>query len=139
MSQSPIELKGSSFTLSVVHLYTSEPEVIRQALLEKVEQAPSFLNNAPVVINVATLDSDANWKELQQAVEAAGLRVVGVSGCRVERQKQAIMQAGLPLLNEGKGQKMVAPDTVEENPPPRHVSSIRRYAPANRFMPAIAI
>ncbi|NIG87609.1 septum site-determining protein MinC [Serratia symbiotica] len=117
MSQSPIELKGSSFTLSVVHLYTSEPEVIRQALLEKVEQAPSFLNNAPVVINVATLDSDANWKELQQAVEAAGLRVVGVSGCRVERQKQAIMQAGLPLLNEGKGQKMVAPDTVEENPP----------------------
>lgn len=125
MSQSPIELKGSSFTLSVVHLYTSEPEVIRQALLKKVEQAPSFLNNAPVVINVATLDSDANWKELQQAIEAAGLRVLGVSGCRVERQKQAIMQAGLPLLNEGKGQKinegkgqkMVAPDTVEENPP----------------------
>lgn len=117
MSQSPIELKGSSFTLSVVHLYTSEPEVIRQALLEKVEQASSFLNNAPVVINVATLDSDANWKEIQQAVEAAGLCVVGVSGCQVERQKQAIMQVGLPLLNEGKGQKMVTPDTVEKNPP----------------------
>ncbi|NIG98489.1 MAG: septum site-determining protein MinC [Serratia symbiotica] len=117
MSQSPIELKGSSFTLSVVHLYTSEPEVICQALLEKVEQAPSFLNNAAVVINVATLDSHANWKELQQAVEAAGLRVVGVSGCRFERQKQAIMQAGLPLLNEGKGHKMVTSDTVEENPP----------------------
>ncbi|NIH16278.1 septum site-determining protein MinC [Serratia symbiotica] len=117
MSQSPIELKGSSFTLSVVRLYTSEPEVIHQALLEKVEQAPSFLNNAPVVINVATLDSDANWTELQQAVEAAGLRVVGVSGCRVERQKQAIMQAGLPILNEGKSQKMDARDTVEENPP----------------------
>lgn len=117
MSQSPIELKGSNFTLSVIHLYTSEPEVIRQALLEKVEQAPSFLNNAPVVINVAMLDSDVNWKELQQAIGAAGLCVVGVSGYRVERQKQAIMQAGLPLLNEGKGQKMVATDTVEENPP----------------------
>ncbi|MCP1065185.1 septum site-determining protein MinC [Serratia symbiotica] len=117
MSQSPIELKGSSFTLSVVHLYTSEPEVIRQALLKKVEQAPSFLNNAPVIINVAMLNSDANWKELQQAVEAAGLRVVGVSGCRVERQKQAIVQAGLPLLNEGKGQKMVTPDTVEDPHP----------------------
>lgn len=117
MSQSPIELKGSSFTLSVFHLYTSEPEVIRQALLKKVEQAPSFFNNTPIVINVATLDSDANWKELHQAIEAAGLRVVGVSGCRVERQKQAIMQAGLPLLNEGKGQKMVTPDMAEENPP----------------------
>ncbi|AHG18312.1 septum formation inhibitor [Chania multitudinisentens RB-25] len=106
MSQSPIELKGSSFTLSVVHLYNSEPEVIRQALQEKVDQAPAFLKNAPVVINVATLNGDANWKELQQAVMAAGLRVVGISGCKDERQKRAIARAGLPLLNEGKGQKM---------------------------------
>jgi len=110
MSQSPIELKGSSFTLSVVHLHNSEPEVIRQALLEKVEQAPAFLKNAPVVINVATLNGDANWKELQQAVAAAGLRVVGISGCRDERQKRAIARAGLPLLSEGKGQKMAAPE-----------------------------
>ncbi len=43
MSQSPIELKGSSFTLSVVHLHDSRPEVIRQALQEKVDQAPAFL------------------------------------------------------------------------------------------------
>jgi septum site-determining protein MinC len=110
MSQSPIELKGSSFTLSVVHLHNSQPEVIRQALQEKVEQAPAFLKNAPVVINVATLDGDANWKELQQAVAAAGLRVVGISGCRDERQKRAIARAGLPLLSEGKGQKMAAPE-----------------------------
>ncbi|WP_336955345.1 septum site-determining protein MinC [Serratia sp. KG1D] len=108
MSQSPIELKGSSFTLSVVHLHNSQPEVIRQALQEKVEQAPAFLKNAPVVINVATLEGDANWKELQQAVAAAGLRVVGISGCRDERQKRAIARAGLPLLSEGKGQKMAA-------------------------------
>jgi septum site-determining protein MinC len=114
MSQSLIKLKGSNFTLSVVYLYTSEPEIIRQVLLEKIEQAPSFLNNAPVAINVAMLDSDANWKELQQAVEATGLRVVGVCGCQIERQKQAIIQAGLPLLNEGKGKKMFVPDTVEE-------------------------
>ncbi|OMQ27234.1 septum site-determining protein MinC [Serratia oryzae] len=109
MSQSPIELKGSSFTLSVVHLYNSEPEVIRQALQEKVDQAPAFLKNAPVVINVATLNGDANWKELQQAVTAAGLRVVGISGCKDERQKRAIARAGLPLLNEGKGQKIPPP------------------------------
>ncbi|VDZ62488.1 Septum site-determining protein MinC [Serratia odorifera] len=122
MSQSPIELKGSSFTLSVVHLHNSQPEVIRQALQEKVEQAPAFLKNAPVVINVATLNGDANWKELQQAVTAAGLRVVGISGCKDERQKRAIARAGLPLMSEGKGQKVavdappaVAP--VAENAP----------------------
>ncbi|MFI8416907.1 septum site-determining protein MinC [Serratia sp. NPDC078593] len=122
MSQSPIELKGSSFTLSVVHLHNSQPEVIRQALQEKVEQAPAFLKNAPVVINVATLNGDANWKELQQAFTAAGLRVVGISGCKDERQKRAIVRAGLPLMSEGKGQKTAtapvpAPEPVAETTP----------------------
>lgn len=120
MSQSPIELKGSSFTLSVVYLHNSQPEVIRQALREKVEQAPAFLRNAPVVINVAMLSGDANWHELQQAVSAAGLRVVGVSGCRDERQKRAIARAGLPILNEGKGKALAAEPAravVPEVPP----------------------
>lgn len=42
MSNTPIELKGSSFTLSVVHLHEAEPEVIRQALEDKIAQAPAF-------------------------------------------------------------------------------------------------
>ncbi|SUG56070.1 septum formation inhibitor [Salmonella enterica subsp. diarizonae] len=47
MSNTPIELKGSSFTLSVVHLHEAEPEVIRQALEDKIAQAPAFLKHAP--------------------------------------------------------------------------------------------
>ena len=50
MSQTPIEFKGSSFTLSVVHLHHPEPEVIRKALQDKIDQAPDFLKNAPVVL-----------------------------------------------------------------------------------------
>ena len=115
MSQSPIELKGSSFTLSVVHLHDSRPEVIRQALQEKVDQAPAFLKNAHDMINVATLPNSANWKDLQQAVTSAGLRIVGISGCQDERQKRAIARAGLPLLSEGKGQKM-APESIISPP-----------------------
>ncbi len=123
MSQSPIELKGSSFTLSVIHLHDSRPEVIRQALQEKVDQAPAFLKNAPVVINVATLPNGGNWKDLQQAVTSAGLRIVGISGCQDERQKRAIVRAGLPLLSEGKGQKM-APEPIVS--PPENVSTKTR-------------
>ncbi|TQI80784.1 septum site-determining protein MinC [Serratia fonticola] len=129
MSQSPIELKGSSFTLSVVHLHNSEPEVIRQALQEKVDQAPAFLKNAPVVINVATLDGDANWKALQQAVTSAGLRVVGISGCKDERQKRAIARAGLPLLNEGRGQK-TAPQAPAAAPVPDNAPAKTRIISA---------
>lgn len=109
MSQSPVELKGSSFTLSVIHLHHSEPDVIRNALAEKVKQAPAFLQNAPVVLNVATLEPTADWLELQRAVSDAGLRVVGISGYRDDEQKRAIQLAGLPLLTEGKAPRQRKP------------------------------
>lgn len=69
---------------------------------------------------------------------------MGISGCRDERQKRAIARAGLPLLSEGKGQKMAAPEpapapVVADNAPPKRVSSARLSVPANRFTPATAI
>lgn len=102
MSQTPIEFKGSSFTLSVVHLHHPEPEVIRKALQDKIDQAPDFLKNAPVVLNVAALNGNVNWKQLQQAIAATGLRIVGVSGCKDDALKRMIARAGLPVLAEGK-------------------------------------
>ena len=118
MSQTPIEFKGSSFTLSVVHLHHSQPEVIRQALQDKIDQAPAFLQNAPVVLNVSALNGDINWKQMQQAVIATGLRIVGVSGCKDEALKKMIARAGLPVLSEGKeNRKRAEVPVVEEAPP----------------------
>lgn len=108
MSQTPIELKGSSFTLSVIHVHDAQPEDIRQALQEKIEQAPTFLKDAPVVINVSTLTRDTDWEQLRQTILSTGLHVVGVSGCKDDRLKQAIVRSGLPLLNEGKAPKRAA-------------------------------
>ncbi|NIF21873.1 MULTISPECIES: septum site-determining protein MinC [Pantoea] len=115
MSQTPIELKGSSFTLSVVHLHQAQPEVIRQALQEKIAQAPQFLKNAPVVLNVAGLEGPVNWKQLQQAVLATGLRIIGVSGCKDETLKRTLTRAGIPVLTEGKeGKKREEPKAPVE-------------------------
>lgn len=102
MSNTPIELKGSSFTLSVVHLHDAKPEVIRQALEDKIAQAPAFLKHAPVVINVSGLEGPVNWSPIQQTILATGLRVVGISGCKDSELKADIERAGLPLLTEGK-------------------------------------
>lgn len=116
MSQTPIELKGSSFTLSVIHVHDAQPEDIRQALQEKIEQAPDFLKNAPVVINVATLTHETDWEQLRLTILATGLRVVGVSGCKDDRLKQAITLSGLPLLNEGKTPRRAATQAVPAAP-----------------------
>lgn len=115
----PIEFKGSSFTLSVVHLHHSQPEVIRQALQDKIDQAPGFLKNAPVVLNVSALNGDINWKQMQQAISATGLRIVGVSGCKDDALKKMIARAGLPVLSEGSDRKKRtdAPATEPEPAP----------------------
>ena len=118
MSNTPIELKCSSFTLSVVHLHDAKPEVIRQALEDKIAQAPAFLKHAPVVINVSGLEAPVNWKLLQQAVSSTGLRIVGISGCKDPELKAEIDRAGLPLLNEGKEKTPRAAPVAVETPPP---------------------
>ncbi|WP_312209376.1 septum site-determining protein MinC [Pseudescherichia sp.] len=124
MSNTPIELKGSSFTLSVVHLHDAKPEVIRQALEDKIAQAPAFLQHAPVVINISALEEAVNWPALQKAIVSTGLRIVGVSGCKEAELKAEIDRAGLPLLTEGKEkarQQPAAPVPATPVPAPRIV------------------
>lgn len=128
MSNTPIELKGSSFTLSVVHLHEAEPEVIRQALEDKIAQAPAFLKHAPVVINVSGLESPVNWPELHKIVTSTGLRIIGVSGCKDASLKVEIDRMGLPLLTEGK-EKAVRPAPVEPatpSEPPQNANPITK-------------
>lgn len=107
MPQSPIELKGSSFTLSVIHLHSEEPKLIKKALQDKVNQAPDFFKNAPVVINIAELTAQADLYSIHKSVVSAGLRIVGVSGCTDPLLRQKANEAGLPILSEGKSQKPV--------------------------------
>ncbi len=116
MSNTPIELKGSSFTLSVVHLHDAKPEVIRQALEDKIAQAPAFLQHAPVVINISALEEAVNWSALHKAIASTGLRIIGVSGCKQAELKAEIDRAGLPLLTEGKEKQRQQPaaPAVEE-------------------------
>ncbi|WP_313080361.1 septum site-determining protein MinC [Atlantibacter sp.] len=115
MSNTPIELKGSSFTLSVVHLHDAHPEVIRKALEDKIAQAPAFLKNAPVVVNISNLEGNVNWQALHDVVLESGLHLVGISGCKDDALKAEISRAGIALLTEGKDKpaRPVAPPAPE--------------------------
>ncbi|EKT57526.1 septum site-determining protein MinC [Providencia sneebia] len=121
MSQSPIELKGSSFTLSVLHLHSEEPKLIKKALQDKVSQAPDFFKNAPIVINVASLTEQADLYSINKAIVSVDLRVVGVSGCTDPQLRKKVSDSGLPILSEGKSQKAaeIQPEAthVAETPP----------------------
>ncbi|CUX97396.1 Septum site-determining protein MinC [Candidatus Hoaglandella endobia] len=111
--QTPIKLKGGNFTLSVIHIYDVQPDELRRAIEDKVEQVPGFLKNAPVVINVAALGPETSWYELSQAVLSTGIHVVGISGCSNNVLKQAIIRSGFPLLNEGKTVQYSVPQPTQ--------------------------
>lgn len=98
-SNNSIELKGSLFTLSVLHLTDNDLTELSKALQQKVAQAPSFFLSAPVVVNIEKLiDSDLDFAALKTTVESFNFVLVGISGGNNQQKQQAKAQ-GLAVLS----------------------------------------
>lgn len=110
------ELKGTTFTISVLHLSDGNPARIRQLLEAKVAQAPQFFNCAPLVLNVERLTEIPDFEQLKELVESEDFVLVGITGTRDEAMKTAAKAAGLAVLVSGKSRKAepVAPAPTPE-------------------------
>ena len=115
MSNTPIELKGSSFTLSVVHLHDANPEVIRQALEDKIAQAPAFLRHAPVVVNIASVEESVEWRAVNEGYRRDRFTHYGRQRMQNPAPENRNRPRRDPLLTEGKEK---APRPVPSEPPP---------------------
>ena len=100
----PFELKGSLFTLTVLHLFQMDRAAIERHLVEKVKQAPSFFNNTPVVIDLegmADSPDGLDFNGLYELLRAHGMVPVGMrNGTPI--QQAAARLAGLPALPESR-------------------------------------
>ncbi|HDX8617020.1 TPA: septum site-determining protein MinC [Aeromonas dhakensis] len=99
------ELKGTTFTISVLHISDGKPERIRQLLAAKVAQAPQFFNCAPLVINVERLTEIPDFEQLKELVESEDFVLVGITGAQNEAIKTAAKAAGLAVMASGKSRK----------------------------------
>ncbi|MDG4596927.1 MAG: septum site-determining protein MinC [Candidatus Contendobacter sp.] len=103
----PFELKGSLFTLTVLHLFQLDRVAIERHLAWKVKQAPSFFNNTPVVIDLEDLaepphkPDEMDFNGLYELLRGHGMAPVGVRNGSPELQAVA-RQAGLPLLPDNR-------------------------------------
>ena len=100
----PFELKGSLFTLTVLHLFQLNPAAIEQYLVEKIKQAPSFFDNTPVVIDLEglTLPPDGvDFNGLYELLRKHSMAPVGIRNGSPELQATARF-AGLPVLPESR-------------------------------------
>ncbi|WP_375054894.1 septum site-determining protein MinC [Zobellella sp. DQSA1] len=102
MAERGIELKGSSFTLSVVHITDMDIQRVKRQLAEKIAQAPEFFRAAPLVINIEKLSQTPDFNALAGAIKELELVPVGVSGVRDESARSAARAAGLAVMTTGK-------------------------------------
>ncbi|CAL4326389.1 septum site-determining protein MinC [Buchnera aphidicola] len=102
MQKTPIEIKGSNFTLLVLYINNHDIDLINQSLHKKIQEYPYFFKNAPIIVNISALCNKANWKRIQEIIVSHGLSVVGVSGCKDNILKKNIIDSGLPILSESK-------------------------------------
>lgn len=116
------ELKGTTFTISVLHLSDGNPARIRQLLEAKVAQAPQFFNCAPLVLNVEHLEAIPDFEQLRELVESEDFVLVGITGARDEAMKTAAKAAGLAVMVSGKSRK-AEPEPTPPVPEPKPVEA----------------
>ncbi|MBM7454624.1 septum site-determining protein MinC [Oceanisphaera litoralis] len=102
MAEHGIELKGSSFTLSVVHMTDGDIQRVKQQLAEKIALAPAFFRAAPLVINIEKLLQIPDFTALADALKALELVPVGITGVKDDATRAAARAAGLAVLSTGK-------------------------------------
>ncbi len=113
MSTSP-DLKGSSFTLSVLHLANNEVESAIDFLKQKVAQAPAFFSSAPIVINVSQVEAEIDYQALKQGIYAAGLVPVGVTGSKDKQVAKLASEAGLAVMTASKATTSFKEEPTEQ-------------------------
>ena len=122
------ELKGTTFTISVLHLSDGNPARIRQLLEAKVAQAPQFFNCAPLVLNVERLEAIPDFEQLRELVESEDFVLVGITGARDEAMKTAAKAAGLAVMVSGKSRK-AEPEPTLPVPEPKPVEAAAPVPP----------
>ncbi len=103
-SDSPrsFELKAASFTLPLIRLMDSNVEAVAARLGEKVEKAPDFFRNTPVVIDLGPLSDEVGTVELPLLVgllRGYGMIPFGVRGGN-KSQNAAAEALELAVLRE---------------------------------------
>ncbi|WP_434355875.1 septum site-determining protein MinC [Parasalinivibrio latis] len=107
------ELKGSSFTLSVLRLHNADLDVLGTTLADKVLKAPSFFKHAPVVVDISDVSESLDFAELKTCINSNGMVIVGITGCKDDTQRQKALAEGLAIMNAAKS---AAPSTPQNLP-----------------------
>jgi septum site-determining protein MinC len=96
------QLKGGLYPLTALQLIGTNLLAFEEQLTAKIEQAPKFFYNAPVVIDLQKLakpDAHIDYQQLVGILRSKKLIPVGIKGGTTEQQAAASF-VGLPILQD---------------------------------------
>jgi septum site-determining protein MinC len=116
-----LEFKSSTFSVPVLILASNDVTAIEQQLNEKINLAPEFFKNSPLVFDLQELNKhglDINVTELAQIIRKLGLLPVGIRGGAAQQNHQAL-ELGIPVhSNHSTAASSVAPKQQVPEPEP---------------------
>ena len=126
-----VELKSGSITLPILKVHSADLGEINEQLQQKLGKAPEFFRNAPIIIDLGELSSEAkqavDFAELLKLVQGLALAPVGMRGGNAEQQKQAQAEK-IAVLAEVRTEPATAPEArpaarKSVPPPPRPMAA----------------
>lgn len=102
MANANIEFKGTSFTLSVLHLKTTKLADIQVDLSKKVASAADFFSLVPIVVNIEQLDGLIDYQAIKTLIETFNFIFVGFTGGVTKGQRALIRELGFSFVNTAK-------------------------------------
>lgn len=133
------ELKAAGFTLPIIRLLDTDIETVALRLGVKVEKAPEFFRNTPVVIDLSDLPQDGQPIALPQLVgllRGYGMIPFGVRGANAE-QAAAAEALDLAILRDSYVRRTKAAGELAVDPEPQPTPAAVRAATAPDKAPPV--
>lgn len=122
---STLEFKSSSFSIPILVLFTDDLTAVAEKLKEKVDLAPEFFKNSPLIFDVHELNKQQRSVDipaLVKVIRKAGLLPTGIRGGNVEQNEQALKllipvysaHVGVISSSDTAKPKPATPEKVEE-------------------------
>lgn len=126
LAKKAVELKGGTVTLMSLLVQSLDPDEVRAALKEKIEQAPSFFGGAPILIDFKGLEGldQRTLEPLIEAVRGSDVMPIAVRGAEEELHEK-LREMNMPPLRaddkalqkeDDKIERIVGSPRVESRP-----------------------
>lgn len=111
--RSAVELKGGMYTLMSLQIHSIEQEAIELALKNKVQQAPGFFKDTPIVVDLSPIEQMAEFDTEQLLKIIAEQNLIAIAARVSDRESPVAARIKLPVLDASPGGSKSADSNLE--------------------------